>query len=66
LFFLICLVYVTYNDGLVIQSDNGIGDVLNIFKIKNLVFMYSVRKQSNKSGDINLRALRILKSFNFI
>ena len=60
------LVYVTYNDGLVIQSDNGMGDILNIFKIKNLVLMYSVRKESNKSGDINIRVLRILKSFNFI
>ena len=58
--------YVTFNDGLVIFSDDGFGNVLNLFKIKNVVIMYNVSKDDNKFGKINYRILKILKNANFI
>ena len=60
------IVYVTYNDGLVILSENGVGGIFNIFKIKNLVLMYNIEKSDNKYGKINFRILKVLKKFNLI
>ncbi len=56
----------TYNDGLVIISNNGFGEILTIFKIKNIVLMYTIKKETNKAGGISTRVLRILKKHNFI
>src|SRR5690242_4322865 len=47
--------YITYNDGFVILSDDGFGNFLNIFKIKNVLIMYNVGKTEYKMGKINLR-----------
>jgi hypothetical protein len=58
--------YITYNDGLVIISDNGFENLLNIFKIKNIIVMYNIRKEENKMGKINMRILKILKILNLI
>jgi hypothetical protein len=64
-YFLI-LDYVTYNDGLVIISDDGMGNILNIFKIKNIVMMYNISKTENKTGKINVRILQVMKKLNLI
>lgn len=60
------LVYITYNDGLIIISDDGFDNYLNIFKVKNLLIMYNVSKKDNLFGKINYRILKVLKSLTLI
>lgn len=49
-----------------ILSDDGIGNFLNIFKIKNIVVMYNIEKAQHKLGKLNVRILKILKNMKFI
>lgn len=63
---LLNLDYITYNDGFVINSDNGFGSILNVFKFKNILIFYNVAKNENMSGKINYRILKIFKKLNLL
>lgn len=58
--------YIIQNDGLVIIADDAMGNLLTVFKIKNIVIMYNINKSENMTGKINYRILRILKALKII
>ena len=49
-----------------ILSEDGFGDMLNIFKVKNVVIFYNLKKQECNFGKVNIRILKILKNSNLI